>query len=136
MERKSEINRELEELEYLFRFLCILDPASLDKVLEAESLLVCAILNIKDVEPAKDAFNNMLREFENNKTEYPLFARSQYNNNLSTSHVLNAILVRLQKRGLYTDLDRFLQSVFSFDNDTITKRLLGLGGMDTFHLQG
>jgi len=132
MEAKEARNKKIEELEYFFQFLSNTKIEKRNEIFDKYRMYLEEAMRTR--EPAKEAFNEMLNDFRDaGKNECFLFVRKDYKENERMVVRLTHFMESMQLDEMYTPLDRFLQYLFSFDDNTIKEYLVKtLKTLDSF----
>ena len=123
MAARERISNELEELELLFAYFHRMGNDQLERVLEESQFGPWTHLQIIFKTPnwdkAMECFEDWLAKFANQKREFYLFQRKNYEKHAIIMADLNTLKVKLRAEKKYTALDRFLQYLFNMDDNTL-----------------
>ena len=121
-------------MEYVLSFLSSLDVnGKREEVFNEFWADVLAVTKISHLQQAKDALNKILDDFKASKKEYQLLERSNFKDNEVMILRIQTFSLEMQNKGIYTGLDRFLRSLFSFGDGLIKEHMSrALKGLDVF----
>lgn len=124
---KEQKKRENEEVEYMFRFMCHMDDEERNRIIYDPEHERVNILRVIFPSPNRDhtidAFEKVLADFGKGKYKVGGIPARNF-------RLFEALLEDFRGDGTYTALDRFLQHLFSYDDERLLQ--LGRGGMQDF----